>query len=287
MNKEVYEKFIDNCKEFINTKIDSNSSLFKNELKLFKINYRNFCINNCGYRHQKDNQISYENFNDFEEKLNSYELKDGFKKIEENPELFLEMFMSRTTSQYYKGLSNDIEKSLYIDELLNSLFRDGKARYNIVSPENSIKKDRVDCAGNGWYLEDNIIYTYNTDSKIRALNLNTVKGNLIIETGFYLLESNATKNLTTRFIYTDKKTNSLNEMTIYNSINKKGELPNKVVKGHKKYEEGESITIDGIWFPVEEGIQEVLEALYSDKNIIENKPIKKTPKPKQSTKPKI
>jgi hypothetical protein len=283
MNKEIYKKFVDNCKDFINTKIDSNSTLFKNELKTFKNNYRNFCINECGYKHPKDvlNDI------EFEDKLNLYEIKDGFKKIEENPELFLEMFMSRTTSQYYKGLSNDTERSLYIDELLNSLFRDGKARYNIVSPENSIKKDRVDCAGNGWYLEDNVIYTYNTDSKIRALSLNTVKGNVIIETDFHFIESNNTKNLTTRFIYTDKKTNSLNEMTIYNSINKKGELPRRVVRSDKKYEEGESITIDGIWFPVEEGIQEVLEALYSDKTIIENKPVKKTPKPKQSAKPKI
>ncbi|MEN1508119.1 hypothetical protein, partial [Pseudomonas aeruginosa] len=183
MNKEIYKKFVDNCKDFINTKIDSNSTLFKNELKTFKNNYRNFCINECGYKHPKDvlNDI------EFEDKLNLYEIKDGFKKIEENPELFLEMFMSRTTSQYYKGLSNDTERSLYIDELLNSLFRDGKARYNIVSPENSIKKDRVDCAGNGWYLEDNVIYTYNTDSKIRALSLNTVKGNVIIETDFHFI----------------------------------------------------------------------------------------------------
>ncbi|HCK4478002.1 TPA: hypothetical protein N0H21_001304 [Pseudomonas aeruginosa] len=283
MNKEIYEKFVDNCKDFINTKIDSNSTLFKNELKTFKNIYRCFCRNECGYRHPKDILGD----NNLDDKLNLYEIKDGFKKIEENPELFLEMFMSRTTSQYYKGLSNDTERSLYIDELLNSLFRDGKARYNIVSPENSIKKDRVDCAGNGWYLEGNVIYTYNTDSKIRALSLNTVKGNVIIETDFHYIESNSTKNLTTRFIYTDKKTNSLNEMTIYNSINKKGELPRRVVRSDKKYEEGESITIDGIWFPVEEGIQEVLEALYSDKNIIENKPVKKTPKPKQSAKPKI
>lgn len=286
MNKETYEKLIDTCVELISENIveAKNGSRRNGRLRRFKIAYKDFC-NSHGK--SPENIILNRSENSFEDKLNSYKAENGLDLIKQNPELFLKCFMGRTTQLYYDFLKSKNEESLYVDELLNSDFSGDKARYNLVSLDNSKYDNCFNLGGSGWVVKDNAIYLFNADNETKILSLNSVNGNVISLSEYNHKEDEGEKTLTTRLIYNDKKTNSLNEIHIFNWIHSNGDLPRKAIKSHKKYEDGENITIDGIWFPVEEGIKEVLEALYSDKNIIDNKPIKKTPKPKQSAKPKI
>jgi hypothetical protein len=298
MNKEIYEKFIETCEELINENIveATNGNRRNGRLRRFKIAYKDFC-NNYGKAPENrspsntgrtlEDRLLNRNKNSFEDTLNSYKAENGLDLIKENPELFLKCFMGRTTQLYYEFLKSKNEESLYVAELLNSDFSGDKARYNLVSFDNSKSDNCFNFGGAGWIVKENAIYLFNADNETKILSLNTINGNVLSLNEITKNEERDEKTSATRLIYTDKKTNSLNEISIFNSINSAGELPRKPAKFHKKYEEGESITIDGIWFPVEDGIQEILEALYSDKNIIENKPVKKTPKPKSTSKPKI